>query len=144
MTNSFDEIQAAPVDKEIRDFLSDYEDAPMTVHEEEKEIQQPGVSFDNTSGEQATISGEILTGTLFLTLIESFMPILIGILNDKFDKKKIDIKKLQLTAKQKNQLTPLCDEVVKKLEITANPVYLLIGSVIGIYGINYVHLRNQE
>ena len=137
---------ATPNDAEIQDFLTDYADTPMTVHKEPEDIPAPKttLSFDQQPGEQATISGEILSGTLFLTLIESFMPIIIGILNEKFDKKKIDIKKLKLTAAQKKELIPICDEVVKKLQITANPVYLLIGSLIGIYGINYMALRNQD
>ena len=144
---SFSEIEAAPVDKEISSFLSDYKDTPMKVHDEgledEDSNQKAGISFDN-KGENATLSGEILSGTLFLTLIESFMPILLGIINDKFDNKKVDIKKLGLTAKQKKELIPICDEVVKKFEISANPVYLLVGSLVGIYGINYMSLRNQD
>ncbi len=130
-------------DTKIDDFLANYADAPMNVHKPE-ESSEPVDSKHSEPDEPMSISGEILSGTLFLTLIESFMPILIGILNEQFDNKKVDIKKLKLTAGQKKELSPICDEVVKHFNITGNPVMLLIGSLIGIYGINYMSLRNLE
>lgn len=128
---------------DIDEFLGDYEHTPMTVHKKEPEEIEETTTREPMK-EEMTLSGEVLTGTLFLTMIESFMPIIIGILNEKFDNKKVDIKKLKLTAGQKKELIPICDEVIKKMELTANPIYLLIGSVIGIYGINYMALRQQD
>ncbi len=129
-------------DKVIDQYLSDYKDTPMTVHkaepepERKEEIKQPPL-------EEMELSGEVLTGALFLSLIESIMPLIIGVLNDKFDNKKVDVKKMRLTAGQRKELAPICDEVVKHLNIKANPIVLLVTSLIGIYGLNYMALRNE-
>lgn len=85
----------------------------------------------------ASLSGELLTGALFITLVDLIMPILMVGLNNRFSKQKIKVKDLQLTAAQQKELAPIADRVVKQINIEANPTMLLICSMLGIYGANF-------
>ena len=92
--------------------------------------------------EPKSVGGSLISGALFLTLIDVLIPLIIGLINDRMHpKEKLDINRLKLTPKQHEELKPMCNEVVKQLQITSNPVVLLIVSLIGIYGMNYVSLR---
>lgn len=95
----------------------------------------------NQTNEISSISGEILTGALFLTLIDLVMPVLIIGLNNRFSDQKMNAKDLKLSDKQKAELAPIADKVVKQLNINANPNMLLIVSMFGIYAANFVALK---
>lgn len=92
-------------------------------------------------GQPGTLSGEILTGALFLTLIDLILPLLIALINNKISDSKIEAKQLMLTDKQKKELAPLAEQVIKKINIQANPIALLSISLLGIYGINFAALK---
>ncbi len=126
----------------IDQYLDDYKDTPMTVHNKEEPEPEQAKEFESTP-ETMTLSGEVLSGTLFLTLIESIMPLVIGILSERFDNKKVDVKKLKLTAAQRKELEPICDAVVKQMNVKSNPIVLLVISLLGIYGLNYMALRED-
>lgn len=90
---------------------------------------------------KASISGELISGILFLTLVDQLFPAFIAFLNNQFSDKKIKSHQMQLTAKQKGELAPVCDELIKQWEITANPLLILSISLLGIYGMNYANLK---
>lgn len=100
-------------------------------------------SYNPPPNQQVTISGQFITGALFLLLIDMLVPLLIGLLNDRFGKTSIDVKKLKLTPEQKRELEPVCDAVVKYINFTANPVILLLISLSGIYGLNFMALKQM-
>ena len=104
----------------------------------DKVLQQSG-QYD-----PATLSGEILSGLMFITLVDMLFPLLITSINNMYSKKKIKADQLKLTAKQKNELAPICDKIVEKWNITADPVWLLVISMVGIYGVNYITLISNE
>ncbi len=93
------------------------------------------------SQQQATLSGEILTGALFITLVDLCLPMIIAGLNNRFSKSKIKASDLYLSAKQKSELAPIADKVVKQFDFNANPNVLLIISMLGIYGANFAMLK---
>ncbi len=95
----------------------------------------------NHNTQQATLSGEILTGALFITLIDLCLPMIIAGLNNRFSKQKIKASDLYLSAKQKSELAPIADKVVKQFDFNANPNALLIISMLGIYGANFAMLK---
>lgn len=84
------------------------------------------------------VSGEILTGALFLTIIDMLLPMLIAIVNNYASKNKIKHEDLQLTREQQKQLEPIADEVMKEIEMNANPVAIMIIAMAGIYGMNFM------
>lgn len=104
----------------------------------DKVLQQSG------SYEPATLSGEILSGLMFITLIDMLFPLLITTVNNLYAKKKVKAYQLKLTAKQKNELAPICDKIVEKWNITADPVWLLLISMVGIYGVNYITIISDD
>jgi hypothetical protein len=92
----------------------------------------------------ATISGDLINGALFLMLIDLIMPMLIAFMNNKTSKKKIDASDLQMTEKQKKDLEPIANSVTKMLNINAHPVTALVIALAGIYGINLVALKQSQ
>lgn len=98
----------------------------------------------NPATQPATLSGEILTGALFLTLVDLIIPTIIVGINNRFTKQKIKATDLQLSAAQKKELAPIADQVIKQIDIKANPTLLLCVSMLGIYGANFAMLKLSE
>jgi len=84
----------------------------------------------------------LIDGALFIMLIDMLFPLIITALNNKFTDSKIKLEDLQLNDKQKKDLTPVADEVIKKLSLQANPIWLLVIAMSGIYGINYMAAKS--
>lgn len=99
---------------------------------------------EGSENAQTTIGGDLITGAMFITMIDLLLPLGMAALNNHFSDKKVDANKLKLTAKQRNDLAPVCDDLAKQWQITANPVAVLIVSLIGIYGVNLLMLRNES
>ena len=89
----------------------------------------------------AGITGEIISGVLFLTLIDMLFPMLIAGLNNIASKDKIKYEHLQLTDKQKKELEPVANEVAKRIALTGNPIVLMCIAMGGIYGLNFAMLK---
>lgn len=125
--------------------------APFGVYKSGKNAGQPRPAPKvrigyNPSQEITSISGEILTGALFITLIDLIIPILLVGVGNRFSKpgSKIKVSDLQLTAAQKKELAPVADKVVKQLNINAKPELLLFLSLLGIYGANFAVLKFSQ
>lgn len=93
--------------------------------------------------EKMTISGEIISGALFITLLDIILPTIIVTVNNVIDKKgkKMSVMDLRLKQTQKNELEPIADEVMKELMIKANPAFILISSFVSIYALNFVQAK---
>lgn len=99
-----------------------------------------------SKAEKMTLSGGVISGALFIALIDLMFPLLIGLIHDlvtKGDKIGGKTHRLKLTATQKTEIEPICNEVVKQLELTANPILLLVVSLMGIYGVNFMLLKEE-
>lgn len=94
--------------------------------------------------ETMTLDSELLSGALFLTLIDLIVPSIIVFLNNKVSKKKIEVDQLSLTPKQKAELERVADAVVKKINFNGSPVTLLLVSLLGIYGVNFMALKSLQ
>jgi len=100
--------------------------------------RKPRVTATFTPDQQpGSLSGELLTGALFLTLVDLLFPIIIVGINNRFTKDKIKASDLSLTEKQKKEIAPIADRVLKQINVQANPTLLLFLSVAGIYGANF-------
>lgn len=98
------------------------------------------------SEEISEIDGELITGALFLTLVDLMFPLLIVGLHNTLTKeksKKLKADSVTLTAEQKRQLSPIADKVVKQIKISANPTTLLVYSMLGLYGMQYAFARME-
>ena len=89
-------------------------------------------------------ANSIITGAMLIMLIDMLIPLLITAINDKVSKQKIQAEQLQLTSNQKKELAPICDDVAKHLNLSANPMVLLTVSLVGIYGINFMVIKQQS
>jgi hypothetical protein len=75
--------------------------------------------------------------------IDLAIPNLISFVNNKFSKKKVKTKSMQLTEKQKNELEPFANEAAKQLMLKGNPVNVFIIALFSIYGLNFLMLKNE-
>jgi hypothetical protein len=89
------------------------------------------------------INSEIISGALFLLLIDMLLPMVIVTLNGLIGKHPIDIEKLQLSDKQKKDLEPIAERAMKQAAVQLDPVWTLVLSMCGIYGMNFYHLKRQ-
>ena len=104
---------------------------------------RPSMKHKASSPEKMELQGSsLIDGALFIMLIDMLFPLIITALNNKFTNSKIKLEDLQLNDKQKKDLTPVADEVIKKLSLQANPVWLLVIAMSGIYGINYMAAKS--
>lgn len=89
----------------------------------------------NTTG---VVQSTLITGALFLIIIDVCIPFTVASINNWLSKDKIDSSKLQLTEKQRKDLEPLADAVVKYLNLNANPVVLFLIGYGGIVAMNFM------
>jgi hypothetical protein len=101
-------------------------------------------SQDTESNQNPVLQSDMLTGALFLLLVDTFLPLIIVSANNALSKKKIDIEQMQLTEKQKKNLEPLADKVAQYINLNVNPIWLFTFAMLGIYGINYSVLKNKD
>jgi hypothetical protein len=87
--------------------------------------------------ESEFIDSQLLTGSLLILVIDILFPLVIVTVSNMLNKSaKITAEDLQLTEKQKKDLTPVADAVAKKINID-NPLLLMVVCLGGIYGMNY-------
>lgn len=102
----------------------------------EANLEQPPVEHVN----------QIMSGYLFLLIIDFAFPSLFCFVYNKLfkdkHKKSIRASELKLSKEELEQLQPIADEVVKKLLINVNPVWVLIISMGSIYFSNFVALTD--
>lgn len=140
-------------EESINDFLSGYDKAPIIEQIKTSESETPKneiktpEKFKVTAGEMeaGSISGAVLEGALILTLIDMIIPTAIVYAHKRFSKDgtKLSLSKLRLTKGQKNELTPVFDKVLKSLNVEGNPLHLLILSMLAMYGMNYLIMKQD-
>lgn len=92
----------------------------------------------------ANIEGNaIISGALLITLIDLLIPLAITAVNNLATDKKVKPEMLQMTQKQKDTLAPVCDQVAQYINLTGNPVIILTVSLIGIYGMNFLMIKQS-
>ncbi len=98
----------------------------------------------NEGGTMNVPVSDLLTGALFISMIDILLPLLIEVVNNKFSKDKIKASDLTLTAEQQKRLSPIADELVKRLNLDLHPGLLLILGLAGIYGLNYAAIKSTK
>lgn len=124
-----------------------YVKGPKKGQPKTKPGQQPKQVVQNnqlTDSENANISGMLIDGALFLTLIDLIFPLIISIINNRFTDDKINPEQLQMTKEQKNQLTPVCDKVMNQLSISGNPMVILLLGMFAVYGLNFMAAKMES
>jgi hypothetical protein len=97
--------------------------------------------------EVSEIDGELITGALFLSMIDLLLPLLIAGIHNGVTKKKENRLKwndLQMSAEQKKQLSPIADRVVKMIKLEGHPILIMSLTMLGLYGLNYATARMEN
>lgn len=108
--------------------------------------QQPQTQFTVSTPPPATMGGSaVLNGAMFLVLVDLLFPMILEIANNWLDpKNKISARQLKLDDKQKKDIEPIADMVMKQVNINGNPTWLLIMALAGTYGLNFMALKAMQ
>lgn len=85
-----------------------------------------------------------LTGALLLSFLDMLLPLALAGLNNWRSKIKIKADDLMMTSKQKEELKPMADAVLRELNVQASPTVLLCIGMVGIYAGNVMMLRSES
>lgn len=97
-----------------------------------------------SSESDGNISGSVITAGLFLLIIDTVLPMVIVLLNNRFSEKKMKAEVLKLTDEQRKELEPLADQVLKQIQMTGNPTAVLLLTFVGLYAANYAMAKANE
>jgi len=96
----------------------------------------------DTNGFTGTIgNSSVVTGALFLLLIDFVIPNVICMVNNKMSRKKINPALLKLTEEQRKELEPLADEVARQINLKGDPKMIFIASLAAIYIGNFMLIK---
>ena len=95
----------------------------------------------SVNGEPSTISGDIISGALFLTIINVLCPMLFSLVNNMVSKKKIAYEDMQIDEKTLKQLDELSNKALKHIKIEANPVGVLLFTMVGLYAMQFMTIK---
>lgn len=96
----------------------------------------------NPAGQMQIQATALISGALFVTMIDIIFPLIIAGLNNWRSKLKVDPDKMKMTQSQRNDLAPIGDGIVRELKLNASPVALGCIALIGIYSANLLSLRS--
>lgn len=97
-----------------------------------------GVSVTPPKSDGEISGNNILTGALFLMLLDMFIPFIIAMVNNRFSKQKIDVKLLQLHPDQRKALEPIADKVIEQVKLKGNPLIIFVVSYLGMMAMNFM------
>lgn len=136
-------------------FASDYKDqaAIPTIEEvKKKRGPKPGSKRNATPDPQTFVPppqkpifvGAVINGAIFITMIDIFVPMIITAIHNKVSKKKIKLQDLKLEKSVKSELEPLCNEVIRSMNIQMNPSVALLLTVITMYSTAWMTAVNKS
>jgi hypothetical protein len=102
-----------------------------------------GTSEPGGFGEPAINENPIISGALLVMLIDIALPNLMAIINNKVSKKKIKASSLQLSEDERKQLEPLANQVAQEMSVKANPLTVLIISLVSMYGMKLMTQKTE-
>lgn len=92
---------------------------------------------------QPQVNSVLISGALFIMIVDFLLPVVIAFVHNKTNKNRIEPQAIKLTDQQKKEIEPLCDQVVKYLNLNANPLVLLMISLGGAYSMGYMAERGR-
>jgi len=134
--------------KEVENLLIGYTEKPIVNTETEstkKRGRKPKNFQPEPEPEQLQTIGDnpMLSGSMIILMIDLIIPNLICFAGNRFTKKKIKPQRLQMTSKQREELEPIAEKVAQQMALKANPMAVLIISLLGIYGVNFMSQMNE-
>jgi hypothetical protein len=142
------ENKTQPLD-EVEKLLSGYTEKatinePLNTGDLNKKTRgRPKKEVSQENDSKIIPDSALISGSLMLILIDLLIPNLIAFLNNRFSKKKIKALKLQMTDKQKEELSPVADAAAKQWMLQASPTSVLLVALLGIYGVNFMMLQSE-
>ena len=138
-----EEIKNENPNKEIDEILKGYKKKITIENEEPEEPKKKRGRPKKTEPEPEIQQSSLISGALFLLLIDLAIPTILSFVNNKVSEKPIKAKQLKLTKDQREELAPIADEAVKQLMLQAQPLTVFIISLLGIYGLNFMMLKSD-
>jgi hypothetical protein len=90
---------------------------------------------------QTSINGSIIDAGLFLTGINLIFPLMIVFCNNYFSDDKIDPKQLKLKDEQIKDLKQVCQDALKQVNLTGNPIVILLVLLCSAFAVNFMAIK---
>lgn len=130
-------------ENDIDKLLSGYTQKVTVEDEPQQEETKKRRGRPKKNEEPEIKDSSLISGALFLLLIDLAIPTLLSFANNKLGGKQIKARQLKLSKEQREELAPIADEAIKELMIKASPITVFFVSLIGIYGLNFLMLKSE-
>lgn len=110
----------------------------------QKRIRKPRTKVEYTGAyEESTISADIVTGAMFISLVDLLMPMAFVTLNNYLTGEKLKPSDLSLSAEQCRKLEPVADRAMSYIKLRGNPLIILGLTLMGLYSMQLVKAKME-
>lgn len=92
---------------------------------------------------ESEIGADIITGAMFISLIDLLMPMAFATLNNYLTGEKIKPSDLSLSADQCRKLEPIADKAMSYVKLRGNPLIILGLTLLGLYSMQLVKAKME-
>lgn len=93
--------------------------------------------------EESTISADIITGAMFISLVDLLIPMLFVTINNYLTGEKLKPTDLSLSAEQCRKLEPVADKAMSYIKLRGNPLIILGLTLLGMYSMQLVKAKME-
>lgn len=105
--------------------------------------KQPLVAFEEKEGD-SVLGGELITGSMFLAMIDLVLPGLIVIINNMAvsnPKYRMNLSDMQLDKETHDRLQPLANATLRRVKLRGNPLVWLSITLMATYSFKYAQVQ---
>lgn len=110
----------------------------------QKRQRKPRTRMQYTGAyEESTISADIITGAMFISLVDLLIPMLFVTINNYLTGEKLKPTDLSLSAEQCRKLEPVADKAMSYIKLRGNPLIILGLTLLGMYSMQLVKAKME-
>jgi len=93
--------------------------------------------------EESEVSGDIITGAMFISIIDLLIPMVFVTVNNYLTGEKLKPGDMSLSAEQQRKLEPVADKAMSYIKLRGNPLILLGLTMLGLYSMQLVKAKME-
>lgn len=110
----------------------------------QKRMRKPRTTMAYTGTyAESEISADIITGAMFISLVDLLMPMAFVTINNYLTGEKLKPSDLSLSAEQSRKLEPVADKAMAYIKLRGNPLIILGLTLTGLYSMQLVKAKME-
>ncbi len=110
----------------------------------QKRLRKPKTTMAYTGTyAESEISADIITGAMFISLVDLLMPMAFVTINNYLTGEKLKPSDLSLSAEQSRKLEPVADRAMQYIKLRGNPLIILGLTLTGLYSMQLVKAKME-